>query len=140
MDKKTDFFEEENNEEKSLTLGFVSDDISSKNEKSEEPESYYHDISAPEKEDRYYEIFEKSKHKTRAWSVAAFVCGILSLLLSYFGLVGIFVAIAAVSLAIVSRAWLGYFDKMSIYGLILGIFGGVFGVAIIILKNLITAI
>ena len=103
------------------------------------PETYYHDINTPpaDGEDRYYEFFNKDKPKTIVWSLASMILGIVSIVCSLFGWVGLIFGIAAVVLAIVSRLNLGYFDKMSVLGLIFGIFGIVFGAAIIIFDILV---
>ena len=103
-----------------------------------EPESYYHDITTPaEGEDRYYEIFEKTKYKTRGLSVAALIVGIASVAFCYFGWAGLILGVIAVALSVASRIMLGYFDGMAIAGLILGIFGIVFGGAMLIINTLI---
>lgn len=103
------------------------------------PESYYHNISesARDGEDRYYEIFEKSKHKTLGWSVASLVFGIISVFCCFFGWVGLAFGIVAVVLSVISRISLGFFDGMSVAGLILGIFGIVFGGTFAVAKILI---
>ena len=72
----------------------------------------------------------KGKPKTLGWSVASMVTGILSVVCCCFGWTGIIFGIAAIVLSVVSRKSLGYFDGMSIAGLVVGIFGLVFGVAI----------
>ena len=115
--------ENETNEEKSLAT----------------PETYYHNINTPpaDGEDRYYEFFNKDKPKTMGWSLASMVLGIISVVCCLFGWVGLIFGIVAVALAIVSRINLGYFDKMSVLGLIFGIFGIVFGVAIIVFNSLV---
>lgn len=70
--------------------------------------------------------------KTLGWSVAALVLGIVAAITSAFGWSSIILGAAAIACAVVSRLVLGYFDGKSIAGLILGIFGAVFGVAMII--------
>ena len=72
----------------------------------------------------------KGKPKTLGWSVASMVTGILSVVCCCFGWTGIIFGIAAIVLSVVSRKSLGYFDGMSIAGLVVGIFGLVFGIAI----------
>ena len=72
------------------------------------------------------------KHKTMGWSVASMVVGIISVVCCCLGWSGLILGTMAIVLAIVSRKNLGYFDGMSIAGLVLGIFGLVFGVAMII--------
>lgn len=134
MDKKNNLWNNQNEEERTLPVSF------GENEQVEvTPESYYHNISeaSGDGEDRYYEIFEKSKHKTLGWSVASLAFGIISVLCCFLGWGGLIIGAVAVILSVVSRISLGFFDGMSIAGLILGIFGIVFGGAIIVAKILI---
>lgn len=135
MNKNNVFSSEEKREEKSaLPASF------GENEEVEvTPESYYHNISeaSADGEDRYYEIFEKSKHKTLGWSVASLTFGIISVICCLFGWVGLIFGIVAAVFSVISRISLGFFDGMSVAGLILGIFGIVFGGAVVGLKFLI---
>ena len=71
------------------------------------------------------------KPKTLGWSVASMVVGILSVVCCCFGYTGVIFGIGAIILSIVARKTLGYFEGMSIAGLVLGIFGLVFGAAIV---------
>ena len=138
MDRKDNIRDDRDVEESTLPVSYESKDSSEKNTDSA-PESYYHDITTPpaEGEDRYYEIFEKTKHKTRGFSVAAMTLGIISVLCCCFGWVSLVLGIAAIVFSVVSRVTLGYFDGMCIAGLILGIFGVVFGSSMIIMDMLI---
>ena len=70
--------------------------------------------------------------KTLGWSVASLVMGLVSLFTCFFGWASIVFGVLAIIFAITSRVILGYFDGKCICGLILGIFGTVFGVAMII--------
>ena len=101
------------------------------------PDSYYSEkeVSLPE-EERYYEVMEGKKAKTRAFSVTALVLGIASVIFSFIGWFGLIVGAAAIVFSIISRIKLGYFDSMGIAGLILGIFGAVFG-AFYLIVNLV---
>ena len=135
MNKRDSFTSDKNAEEyTSLPVSF-----GEKEEVEVTPESYYHNIreASRDGEDRYYEIFEKSKHKTLGWSVASLTFGIISVLCCFFGWVGLIFGIVAVILSVISRISLGFFDGMSVAGLILGIFGIVFGGAVIVAKTLI---
>ena len=71
------------------------------------------------------------RRKTYSWSLAAMICGIISVICCT-GYVGIILGILAVVFAGISRKNLGYFDGMSIAGLVLGIIGFVLSVALII--------
>ena len=82
--------------------------------------------------ENFYEIFKNGgKPKTLGWSVASMVTGILSVLCCCLGWTGLVFGAAAVLLSIVARRSLGYFDGMSIAGLVMGIFGFVFGAAMV---------
>lgn len=71
------------------------------------------------------------KPKTTGWSVVSLVSGIISVVCCCLGITGIIFGIVAIVSALLSRKVLGYFDGLSIAGLILGIFGVVFGVSIL---------
>lgn len=73
------------------------------------------------------------RQRTRTWALVSFGFGILSLATVTFGYTSLFFGIFAVILSIISRRNLGYFDGMSVAGLVLGIIGFVFGVAYILL-------
>lgn len=70
--------------------------------------------------------------KTIAWSIASLAMGIIAVFTSFFGWSSLILGAAAIIFACLSRRMLGYFDGRSIAGLILGIFGAVFGVSMII--------
>ena len=70
--------------------------------------------------------------KTLGWSLASLICGIAGAATASFGFSGIILGVCAIIFAIVSRRILGYFDGKSIAGLILGIFGLIFGAAMLI--------
>ena len=72
------------------------------------------------------------KPKTMGWSVVSLVTGIISVICCCLGITGLLFGAAAVVTAIISRKVLGYFDGLSIAGLVLGIFGIVFGLSIAI--------
>lgn len=75
---------------------------------------------------------ENGKPKTKAFSVAAMILGIVSVVACCSGWASLLLGIGAVVFAILARKTLGYFDGMAIAGLILGIFGLVFGFFMII--------
>jgi hypothetical protein len=85
-----------------------------------------------EQEYAFQMVTRNGKPKTKGWAVASMVLGIISVVCCCFGWSGILLGVGAVILAIVSRRNLGYFDGMTIAGLILGIFGFVFGTMIVI--------
>ena len=71
------------------------------------------------------------KPKTYGWSVVSFVCGLISVICCCLGVTGIVLGVVAIIASVVSRKSLGYFDGLSISGLVLGIFGLVFGISIL---------
>lgn len=83
-----------------------------------------------EKEEKftYKNIFEKNKN-SRAWSVASIGAGILSIIFCFLPILGIIFSLISVALAVVSRRVLGYFENLAVIGLVIGIFGAVFGIA-----------
>ena len=84
-------------------------------------------------DERYNEIFENSKHRSRIWSVLSLVFAIASIACCFIGWVGLALSAAAVIFAVISRKSLGYFDGIAMAGLIAGIFGAVFsGVVIVV--------
>ena len=125
--------------------GFWDSEKSTENETSlttPMPETYYHEIAQDEENkeqsrERYYEVFDKDKPKYMLWSLISAVLGGISVICSLYGWIGFIVGAAAVAFAIVSRVSLKYFDKITIVGLILGIFGIVFGASTIVLGVLI---
>ena len=93
-------------------------------------ESFYHDITEPvnkEETDRYYEIFNTDKPKKRIWSIISLILATASVILCFFGCIGFVIGFLAVISSLISRRNLKYFDMLSIMGLIVGIFGMVFG-------------
>ena len=80
-------------------------------------------------------LMRNGKPKTLGWSVASMVIGILSVVCCVLGWSGLILGVAAVVFSIISRKQLGYFDGMSVAGLILGIFGFVFGVSVLYVVN-----
>lgn len=85
----------------------------------------------------YKSILENSKN-SRVWSVASLVAGILSVIFCFLPLLGIIIALFSVALAVISRRVIGYFDGIAIAGLVVGIFGLVFGVGYSIFDALIS--
>ncbi len=97
-------------------------------------ENFQNNENSYQKEQEYafQMVTRNGKPKTKGWAVASMVIGIISVVCCCFGWSGIFLGAGAIILAIVSRRNLGYFDGMTIAGLILGIFGFIFGMTIVI--------
>ena len=84
-----------------------------------------------EKDYAFQTLNRRGRPKTIGWSIAALVTGIISAVTCSFGWSSLVLGIAAIVFSAVSRRILGYFDGRSIAGLILGIFGTVFGIVMI---------
>ena len=82
---------------------------------------------------RYEDIFDGGKKRSLAWSVASMVLGIFSIVYCIVPFVGLLFSTLAIALSVVARKKLKYFDGMAIAGLILGIFGAVIGITVIVL-------
>lgn len=77
-----------------------------------------------------YEVLLRPK--TRAWSIVAIILGIASVICCCLDFVGIIAGVLSIVFALISRKTLGYFDATSIAAIIVGIFGIVLSVAMII--------
>ena len=97
-------------------------------------EYYPEGTSSYEKKEgvRYDEIFDKGKPKTLAFSIVSLVTGILSIICCCTVWLSLPFGVISIIFAVVSRKVLGYFDGMAIAGLILGIFGTVLGIMLIV--------
>ncbi len=88
-------------------------------------------------EDYIYKKVMLDKQHSRAWSLASLIVSIASLICCCFvSWLGIVLSSFSIVFAIISRKNIGYFDGLSLAGLIIGIFGIVFGAASIILAFL----
>lgn len=114
-----DFNREENSEEE------ISDQREEK--KAEEKE-------APE---YAYKTVMDVKERSRIWSVASAACAVMSIMLCCTAWCALAFGVLAIVFAIVSRNRIGYFDNIGLVGLIVGIFGVVFGVTGLVLTYLI---
>jgi hypothetical protein len=76
------------------------------------------------------------KSRTLKWGVVSLVMGILSILLCPIYYVGFICFAVAIVTMVVSRYNLGFFDKLSTIGLILGLVGFVFNVFSVIIQTL----
>ena len=78
-------------------------------------------------------VGKNGKPKTIGWSIASLVMGIVSIITSFFGWTGLILGILAIIFAVFSRRTLGYFDRKTIVGLVLGIHGILIGITVIVL-------
>lgn len=83
-----------------------------------------------------YKSVMNGKVKTRLWSIISLALGIASIAFCFIGWLGIVFSVAAAAVAVYSRKDLGYFDKITLTGMISSIFGLVFSVTMIILTSL----
>ena len=84
------------------------------------------ETTTPE-EREYYDLPISPNKRRRVWSVISLFAGILSVLLCSVYYVGLAFALVAIVGAVISRKTLGYFDGISVGGLLVGIVGVVFG-------------
>ena len=82
----------------------------------------------------FYALPQSLKARKRMWSLVSLVSAILSCALCPIYYVSLVLVAVAIGGAMKSRRSLGFFDKMSIGALILGIFGGVFGLSSLIVQ------
>ena len=101
---------------------------------------YKEESKAAEEKDEaeyaYKTVIEKGT-KSRSWSAAALIFGIISILCCYFYTFAIIAGLAAIAFSFISRRNLGYYDNLSIAGIITAIFGVVFSIAMIIVIHVI---
>lgn len=99
-------------------------------------DTYYEDkqldVKRSDPRDRYYELFDKNKQKTMIWSVLSLIFGIVSIICCCYGWLGLVLSAASIAFAVVSRVNLKYFDGMALAGLIIGIFGMVFSLTVLV--------
>lgn len=99
-------------------------------------DTYYEDkqldVKRSDPRDRYYELFDKNKQKTMIWSVLSLIFGIVSIICCCYGWIGLVLSAASIAFAVVSRVNLKYFDGMALAGLIIGIFGMVFSLTVLV--------
>ena len=102
-------------------------------------EEFYKDNTEEEDDavnDEYYTLPREGKRRTRLPSVLSLVLGILSVALAAIYPASLATAGAAIVFSTVSRVKLGFFNRLSLVGLILGIVGAVFGISSMIVTLL----
>ena len=87
-----------------------------------------------------YKTVIKSKENRRTLSVASLGLSILSILTVMVSWLSLIFGLLSVGAGIISRKNLGYFDKLTLAGIIIGIFGFVFSIVGIIFGGFISAI
>ena len=92
----------------------------------EEKGNISEDSSAVDENKFVYKNVIKNKQNSRLYSVISVVFSGLSVLFCFFPWLGLIFGCLGILFAIISRKNIGYFDKISIAGIIIGIFGAVF--------------
>lgn len=91
---------------------------------------YQNDYNNENLNDAYKAVIEP-KSRSKAWSVAALIVSIASVMCCCFGWFGFVAGVLGIIFAVVSRKTLGYFDGLSVTSIIISIFGVVFSVLIL---------
>ena len=86
-----------------------------------------------EKGDEYYPLPQNPKKRTMLFSALSVFLAVLSISLAVFYIPSLILGVLSIGAAVYSRLILGFFDKLTLIGLILGIFGVIFGVGSLIL-------
>ncbi|MBQ8303262.1 MAG: hypothetical protein IJX97_06975 [Clostridia bacterium] len=105
------------------------------NEKNNEP-----NVEKEESTYAYKNVINKEKQNRRTWSVFSLLFAIASVFTFIFSWVSLVLGFISVGCGVVSRKNLGYFDGISVAGIIIGIFGIVFALAGLIFGNIISSI
>ena len=96
------------------------DETKVKNESSESESEYI------------YKAVIKNKENRRSWSVVSLALAVLSVLSLFVSWLSLTFGLLSVGAGMISRKNLGYFDKISLSGIIVGIFGCVFAIGLMI--------
>ena len=79
----------------------------------------------------------RGKENSRALSVASLLLAVVSLICSFLvPVLGIICGGGAIVTGAISRKNIGYFDKLTLFGLFAAIFSVLFSITVIIIKNL----
>lgn len=78
-----------------------------------------------------YKVVIEPKSRSKAWSVAALILSIASIMCCCVYWVGLVCGALGIIFAVISRRSLGYFDGLSIASIIVSIFGLVFSVLLL---------
>lgn len=98
------------------------------------------DESAESEGEYVYKTVIKNKQNRRTWSVVSLALAIISVLSFSLSWLSLIFGALSVGAAAISRKNLGYFDKISLAGIIVGIFGVVFSLAGIIFGSIISGL
>ena len=106
--------------------------------KSDDSNTHYYDEKGNKttysSEDYAYKtVMRGARRKTFGWSLASLIFGAASVFFGILGWAGMVFGAVAIILSLFAKRNLGYFDGMAIAGLVLGIFGSVFSLGVIII-------
>ena len=76
------------------------------------------------------------KSRSRLFALLSLIFGILSAILSVFGIAGIILGACAVACSVISRVRMSYFDSLSLIGLVAAIIGIAVGGTLLIANEL----
>lgn len=103
-------------------------------------EDKVNNASAESEGEYVYKSVIKNKENRRTWSVASLAFAVLSVLSLFVSWLSLVFGLLSVGAGAVSRKNLGYFDKLSLAGIIIGIFGCVFAIVGMIFGGIISSI
>lgn len=112
---------------------YVQEESYGKEQKNKYEEEYKEEYKEEIKEEEYYPLPKDPRKRTMLFSVISVVLAIFSIGLCVFYIPSVILAALALCAALYSRYILGYFDKPALVGLILSIFGIIFGFGSMIL-------
>ena len=103
-------------------------------------EAKVNDTNEKSESEYVYKSVIKNKENRRTWSVASLALAILSVLSLFVPALSLVFGLLAVGAGAFSKKNLGYFDKLSLAGIIVGIFGSVFALGGLLFANLLSII
>lgn len=86
------------------------------------------------KAEEYYELPSDGAARNMIWSLLSLIFGILSVVTCQVYVLSMILASLGVGASLYSRKRFGYFDKLSVVGLIISIFGLVFGFSAMVIS------
>lgn len=87
-----------------------------------------------------YKTVIDGKGVSRIWSLVSLISAVLSVGLCFLPWLGLVFGILSVVFAVISRNNIGYFDTLGLAGLIVGIFGIVFGIGAFAFQHIVESI
>ena len=96
--------------------------------------------TAGEEKDYAFKAVMTKKENRRTMSIISLVIAVLSLVFLFIPWVALVLSIVAIVVGSISRRNLGYFDRITLAGLIIGIFGFVFSLSGILFANIISSL